>query len=139
MTAGEKAGIGASLFPRSDARFRGSTPTCISRNGMGRYQTRVISLSDFVTAAITALGRGAVTAETWLWRDIGIFGDEWDDFILNTLDALGVDADADFNVYNYIPMDEEVAVFGGKLIADRTIPDLRVRELYAFLEFKPRV
>lgn len=97
----------------------------------------MISLPDFVRA-VSAYSEGKVaTVDTWLWSDLGIFGDDWNDFMVNTLDALGVDADADFDVYNYIPLDDEVGLFG-RLVARRTIPDLRLRELFAYLEFKTR-
>lgn len=97
----------------------------------------MISLPTFVRA-VSAYSEGkVVTADTWLWSDLRVFGDDWDDFIVNTLDALGVDAESDLDVYNYIPLADEVGLFG-KIIARRTIPDLRLRELFAYLEFKAR-
>ena len=83
-------------------------------------------------------GDEAVTAETRLWKDLSIAGDDWDVLIFNALEELGLEATSEINIYNYIPAEGEIGLFG-RLVANRPIPDIRVRELFAFIEFKSEI
>ena len=97
--------------------------------------SRMVSLIEFVEAVDAESGDDVVTAETWLWKDLRIAGDDWDDLIICTLKRLGKDATTDINIHNYIPSEGEIGLFG-RQVGNRSIPDIRVRELYAFINFE---
>lgn len=94
----------------------------------------MVSLIEFVEALDAESGDDAVTAETWLWKDLRIAGDDWDNLVVCVLKRLGSEATTDINIYNYIPSEGEVGLFG-RQVGNRSIPDIRVRELYAFIDF----
>lgn len=95
----------------------------------------MVSLKEFVEAVDAEYGDDMVTAESWLWKDLRIAGDDWDDLIICALKRLGSEATSGINIYNYIPSEGEVGLFG-RQIGNRSIPDIRVRELYAFIDFE---
>lgn len=68
----------------------------------------------------------------FIWADLGIGGDCFHDYSVNILEELRCDwSDTSFDVYNYLPRDNEIGLFG-RIVGGRTIPDLSFRELYAF-------
>ncbi len=75
----------------------------------------------------------ALTPETLLWGDLGLFGDDFDFILAGLFQYQRWTSKGQVNVSLYVPLDWEVGWFG-RLKTTREIPDLTVRELYIFLE-----
>ena len=76
-----------------------------------------------------------VEQDSWLWRDLGLWGDDFDLGFLSAIreripEFVGVSVP----VADYLPLEGEINLFG-KLVATREIPDLTMRELFAFMQF----
>lgn len=94
-----------------------------------------VSLDQFVDA-VSEHYKQAVTADTWLWRDLKLFGDDYAFEFVGLARRLGGSVREGEHVHlgDYLPGEYEVGLFG-RLATSRTIPDIKVREFYAFLEF----
>ena len=93
-----------------------------------------VVFQNFLDEASAYFGE-EVRPETRLWRDLRLWGDDFD---LGFLEAMkermpafkGVTAP----LHLFLPLEGEIGVFG-KLVTSREIPDLTLRELFAFMEF----
>ncbi|MDP3495777.1 MAG: hypothetical protein Q8R82_21930 [Hyphomonadaceae bacterium] len=94
------------------------------------------SLQQFLEALSNHFGQ-PVTRDTWLWKDLNLFGDDYWFGLVPVILGLGASVRESDRVRlgDFLPEEREIGLFG-RLVARRTIPDITAGEFYAFLEFK---
>lgn len=98
----------------------------------------MVSLDEFIgacRACVHETEQHLVVPDAFVWRDLRISGDDWWVFSVNLLEQLNAEFDeskANWNIYDYIPDEGETGLFG-RYIGAFTKPDIRLREVYAFI------
>ena len=106
---------------------------------METVSEEVFSFDDFKEAlsAYAEANEISLSGETKLWTDLGVWGMDALDLFANIEEGLGCSITGTFSIYDYVPNDTEVGVFG-RLNTKRTISDLSLAELFAMLDFVPK-
>jgi hypothetical protein len=93
-----------------------------------------IDLDQFVSATSDFLSVNA-GPDSYLWKDLRLFGENYADCFDEVAKALRVKLVSAIDIFDYIPEDHEVGLCFW-LCTDRTIPDISLREFFAFLEIE---
>ena len=80
--------------------------------------------------------RDALGPDTFVWRDLSLAGDDWWEFSVGILRYLQMDYEPDrvtgFDIHDYIPTESE-ALWVHWGLGKRSLPDIKLREIYAFV------
>lgn len=98
-----------------------------------------LSLDQFIGACkecVHERDRESVTPDAFIWRDLGLAGEDWWDFSVSVLENLNADYKEDrastFDIYDFIPNEANALSAHWRMNA-KTIPDIRLREVFAFI------
>ena len=96
----------------------------------------LVTEDDFYSAVASCTGFQVEqdSGETLLWNDLKLFGGEYVDVFAEVERLLGVRIETMLKIFDYIPTDSEVGWFT-RLRSKRSIPDIKLRELFAHFEF----
>lgn len=92
----------------------------------------VVNLNAFMWAFEKAAEK-SVSPDSWVWQDLGLFGDDWWVFSVRLMEYLTANyqpAPDHWDIYDFIPLENEVSVLGKGYIGKRELPDIQIREVY---------
>ena len=108
--------------------------TCRTLNK--RKGASLVEEKEFYRAVALCLGfrPEEVSGEALIWEELKLFGGEYVDVLSDVANRLSVKIETAIRIFDYIPEDSEVGLFR-KLKSNRSIPDIKLRELYAHFTF----